>query len=299
LFDTTNGPSPVETTLEQLKADGFVKFHDDAWWIKTQEQGHDEKDRVVIKADGSYTYFASDIAYHKNKFDRGYDELIDIWGADHHGYVPRIKATIGYCGNDPDALTVILYQLVSLKRHGEKVAMSTRAGKFITLTEVVDEVGVDACRFFLLMRSGDNTLEFDVDLALKHTNENPVYYIQYAHARIKSIFREAATTYDSHMAEANETLHTHLADTEAQTLMKTLSRFPDVVTLCAREHTPHHIPTYLLDLAATFHGYYTKHRILVESDPVGTAARLMLVQATAQVIHNGLDLLGISAPERM
>ena len=283
----------VDTVLKELEASGVVYEKDGAKWFKTTDW-QDEKDRVVVRNNGITTYFASDIAYHKNKYARGFDRVIDVWGADHHGYIKRIKAAVGATGTDPDRFQVILVQLVSLLRNGQPVAMSTRSGEFETLKAVVDEVGRDAARFFFLMRSYETTLDFDLELAKKKSNENPVFYVQYVHARIASILRKAAET--GIVAEAR-----HLGlleEPEEIALMKQMARFPETLALSGENLEPHRIPFYLMELAAAFHAYYNRHKVLGD-DAVLSSARLVLIRAVQQVIRNGLVLLGISAPEEM
>lgn len=293
-----NDISPLDCTIEKLKANNVLKLEDGAWWLCSGDLKHDDKNRVVIRADGRPTYLATDIAYHDNKYTRA-QKLIDIWGADHHGYVPRLTASVSYLGHSENSLTIVLYQLVSLLRKGERVAMSTRAGEFVTLKEVVDEVGKDACRFFLLMRSGDSPLEFDLDVAKQQSSENPVYYVQYAHARIASILRGAEATYHDALDAVMPRLASLLVEKEEQELMKAMAHFPHIICVCVETNSPHHITTYLLELAAQFHKFYTQHRVIDEHARERTAARLILCKAVASVIKNGLSLLGISAPEKM
>ncbi|MFC1512528.1 arginine--tRNA ligase [bacterium] len=299
LFIKKDGMSPIERVLEILKTKKYLEKHDNAWWLLTKEQEHDDKNRVVVREDGRPTYFCTDIAYHDLKYKRGFDKLINIWGADHHGYVPRLKAVVDYMGYNPESLKIVLYQLVSLIRKGKKAAMSTRGGEFVTLKEVLDEVGSDVTRFFLLMRSSDNPMDFDLDLAKKQSNDNPVYYIQYAHARIASIYREARDDYKDYIDEAKNTLETLLNEAEEMKVIKMLVQFPDIIDVCVRDLAPHYMTVYLLDLAKTFHHYYTKHRILLSDDKMRAGARLILCHTVAEIIKSGLNLLGISAPERM
>jgi arginyl-tRNA synthetase len=251
----------------------------------------------VVRANGLTTYFASDIAYHQEKFERGFDRVIDVWGADHHGYVPRMKAAVAASGVDPERFQVILVQFVNLLRGGEPVAMSTRAGEFVTLSDVVKEVGRDAARFLFLTRSTDSPLDFDLEVAKSQTNDNPVYYVQYVHARISSIRRKAAENgladdrWDPSDAD-------RLSGDDDLLLIKSMSRYPEVVELSAATTEPHRITFYLMDLAAAFHGYYNRNRVLSE-DTETSRARLYLVSAVQKVIRNGLELLGVSAPDRM
>jgi len=292
LFDTGR----VDEAIEVLKKDGLVYEKDGALWFKSSDYG-DEKDRVVVRSNGETTYFASDIAYHRHKFERGFDRVIDVWGADHHGYVPRIAAAISAMGYDRKRFHVILVHLVNLLRDNVQVSMSTRAGEFTTLRDVVDEVGSDAARFIFLTRHHESPLDFDMELAKKKTNDNPVYYVQYVHARISSIIKKAA---DGPYAVANDATPdlSGLDTTEDVRLMKCLARYPAVIESACRMMEPHRVAYYLMDLAAAFHSYYNKHRVLT-SDPDLSAARLYLVSAVAAVIRNGLNLLGVSAPETM
>ncbi len=271
---------------------------DGAVFVKTTDFG-DDKDRVIFRADGRPTYFASDIAYHENKFNRGFDQVIDIWGADHHGYVPRMEAAIRALGHPAEKLKIILYQLVSLKRGSEVVPMSTRAGEFVTLRQVLDEVGKDACRFFFLMRSPDSPLDFDLELAKKHSSDNPVYYVQYAHARISSVFREAEKN-SLQLADGSGQLKTLelLKEPEETQVIKKLANFSKILADCARTYDPHWLTIYVQELATVFHNFYTKHRIVTDDREL-SLARLNLIKAVSLVIKDGLDLLGISAPEKM
>jgi len=286
----------VDDTIEDLKQKNMVYEKDGAWWFRTSLFEKDE-DRVLVKSDGEKTYFASDIAYHREKFKRGFDTLIDIWGSDHHGYIPRLKASIKALGRNPENVKVILIQFVTLIKDGRPVGMSTRAGTFTTLREVLDEVGTDAARFFFMMRKSDTHLEFDLDLAKKTSNENPVYYVQYAHARISSIFRNAGETgidrKDLKEADVN-----CLTEKEEIALMKWIAHFSDVIEGCARSLEPHRMTFYLLDVVSTFHSYYNKIRILNNDRPL-TLARLLLLDMVQKVIRSGLEILGISAPDRM
>lgn len=286
----------VERLLQALEEKGFVYRQEKTLWFKTTAFG-DEKDRVVIRQNGDPTYFAADIAYHRNKFMRGFDRVIDIWGADHHGYIPRMSAAVQALGYEKDALKVILVQLVNLLRDGKPVAMSTRSGEFDTLREVVDEVGKDAARFNFLMRRSDSHLDFDLELAKRQSNENPVYYVQYAYARICSIIRMAAERGIAapSYGEADPGL---LMLTEEIDLIKAITRFPEVVEGAARTLEPHRLTFYLTDLAGIFHSYYNKNKVL--SDDGGlTRARLFLVKSIGTVLENALTLLGVSAPEKM
>ncbi|MFH1378864.1 MAG: arginine--tRNA ligase [bacterium] len=284
----------VEQTLAKLEEKKYIYTLDGAVWFRSTSFG-DEKDRVVKRADGRLTYLASDIAYHAMKLQRGFQECINIWGTDHHGYVKRVQAAMTALGKSKDILKIILYQLVSLSRAGKPAAMSTRAGEFITLQEVLDEVGRDACRFFFAMRSPHSHLEFDLELAKKKSNENPVYYVQYVHARICSIFREA----EKQNINMTKQIACGMLSTEEETmLMKKLLFFSDVLILCAQEKTPHHLTHYLLDLAGLFHKFYDTCRVLTEDKEL-TQARLGLIRAVQKTIAQGLNLLSISAPQQM
>ena len=285
----------VDQELKKLAEKGLSFEQDDALWLKTTEFG-DDKDRVLIKSDGSYTYFASDVAYHMEKFDRGFDRVIDVWGADHHGYIPRMKAMLAGLGHSPEALEVLLIQMVNLLRDGKPYIMGKRSGNFITLKEVIDEVGRDACRFFFLMRRCDSPLDFDLELAKQQSSDNPVFYVQYAHARICSINRNAA---DSGMEQPSGSVdYQRLELAEELALVKQLARFPETAVGAALSYEPHRIIFYLQDLAAQFHSYYNRHRVLVD-DPATSRARLALVNAVRTVLANALQLLGLSAPEQM
>ncbi len=285
----------VDSALAYFEKKGIIYKKDGALWFKTMDFG-DEKDRVVVRQNGLTTYFASDIAYHYDKFDRGFDGVIDVWGADHHGYVSRIEASIEASGKNRDAFNVILVQLVNLLRGGEPVAMSTRSGEFVRLKAVIEEVGSDAARFIFLTRHYDSPLDFDLELARQKTNENPVYYVQYVHARICSIMRKAEE------GKTNEILADDavklLQEPEEINLIKAMERYPGVVESGARLMEPHRIAFYLINLASCFHTYYNKHRVLTE-DPLVTKGRLYLILAVKKVIRSGLILLGVTAPEKM
>ncbi|MDR0676222.1 MAG: arginine--tRNA ligase [Elusimicrobiota bacterium] len=294
--------SALDDILDILNEKGFIKEIDGALWLNTVDMNYDDKDRVLIRNDGRPTYFANDIAYHKNKFDRNYDCLIDIWGADHHGYVPRLKASMNYLGFKKEDLYIILYQLVSLVRNGEKIAMSTRTGEFISLTEVIDEVGVDATRFFLLMRDGNSPLDFDLELAKKQSNENPVYYIQYAHARIKSIINNAK---QNNISIDNKDINFYtnfkkcLGTKEDISIIKTILNYRIILEHCIKDLSTHHIAIYLLDLAGKFHNYYNKYKIIDKQNIDLSKMRLLLCNEVAFIIKNGLEILGVSAPDSM
>ncbi len=286
----------VDRVLARLEELGEAYRSEGALWLRTTRYG-DEKDRVLVKRDGTKTYFAADIAYHLDKFDRGFDQVADVWGADHHGYVPRMRASLQALGISPDRFHVLLVQFVNLLRGGEPVGMSTRAGRFVTLREVVDEVGRDAARFLFLTRSCDAALDFDLEVAKAQTADNPVYYVQYAHARICSVFREAARA-GVEVPPADRADLVRLTLEEEREILKLLWRFPEVVEGAALGWEPHRITYYLQELAARFHGYYNRHRFLGQ-DPALTGARLCLAGAVRQVVANGLELLGVAAPESM
>ncbi|ODN68305.1 arginine--tRNA ligase [Methylophaga muralis] len=287
----------VDEAIEQLKAANMLYQQDGAWWFKSTEFG-DEKDRVVVRDNGQATYFASDVAYHLNKFQRGFDQIIDIWGADHHGYIPRVKAAMSGLQQDVSKLKVLLVQFAVLYRGKEKVGMSTRSGEFVTLRELRDEVGKDAARFFYVLRGADQHMDFDLELAKSQSNDNPVYYVQYAHARICSVFRQLAErqlSWDQQLGLQNLSL---LSEEHEQALLTMLSRYPEVVELAAITHTPHLLAHFLMDLARDFHTYYNAHQFMIDDINV-SQARLTLITAVRQVIANGLGLMGVSAPQSM
>jgi arginyl-tRNA synthetase len=286
----------VQKTLEWLKKEGHVYEQDGASWLRTSQFG-DEKDRVVVKENGSYTYFASDIAYHRNKSLRNFNMIIDVWGADHHGYVPRIEAIIKALGCSEGFFKVILVQFAHLRRGKEKLPMSTRAGQFVTLSDVIKEVGRDAARYFFLMRSSNSHLDFDLELAKKQSPENPVYYIQYAHARICSILGEAKEKGVGKFSIDNVDINL-LELPEELTIIKALSQFPEVALKSARSLETHLIPFYLQELASLFHSYYNKYRV-ISDDAQLSKARLALIICVKIVLRNALELIGIRAPERM
>lgn len=286
----------VSSAMETLKERGYAFGHEGALWFKSSDFT-DEKDRVLIRGNGAPTYFASDIAYHKNKFDRGFDRIIDVWGADHHGYVPRMKAGVQSLGRDPQDLDILLIQFVNLLRDGVQVPMSTRSGEFVTLRDVVNEVGADAARFFFAMRRNDSHLDFDLELAKRTSNDNPVYYVQYAHARVCSMLREAGARGGT-APSAREIRGEIFASAEEKKLLSRLSDFPREVEKASRELAPHILVKYVSDLAGDFHSFYNAHRVLGEAEEV-TEARLLLVKAAGAVIAAVLGLLGVKAPERM
>lgn len=282
--------------LAELEKKGFIYRDDGALWFKTTAFG-DEKDRVVVRKNGEPTYFAADIAYHHNKFQRGFDRVIDIWGADHHGYIPRLSASVQAQGYAKERLEVVLVQLVNLLRGGVPVAMSTRSGEFVTMKEVVDEVGRDAARYNFLMRRSDSHLDFDLELAKRQSNENPVYYVQYAHARINNIFVLAGERGFSvpSFSDVNVQL---LNLPEEISLIKASARFPEIVEGAAQTLEPHRLTFYLSDLAGIFHNYYNKYRVVSEDSEL-TKARLLLVKSVGTVLRNALNLLGVAAPKKM
>lgn len=286
----------VHSTMRGLKDKEYIYEEDGAAWFRSTKFG-DEKDRVVVRSTGDTTYFASDLAYHKDKFERGFETIIDIWGADHHGYVPRIQAGIRALGYRKDALRVILIQMVNLLREGKPVSMSTRAGEFVTLRQILDEVGRDATRFMFLTRRADSPLDFDLEVAKKKTMDNPVYYVQYAHARICNVLKIAS---ERNIAVPKpQDISTHVLNLpEELQLIKQMAIYPHIVEGSGYYFEPHRIPYYLTQLASSFHAYYNKYRILSPDFDL-TQARLYLVAALKVVLENGLDLLGISAPERM
>lgn len=284
----------VDSVLSEIKERGFLYEQDGALWLETTRFG-DDKDRVVRRKSERYTYFASDIAYHNNKFNRGFRRIIDIWGADHHGYVPRMKAVIQALGNTPETLNILLVQLVTLLKEGKPVAMSTRAGEFVTLKEVIDEVGVDAARYIFLTRRHDSHLEFDLEVARRQSSENPVYYVQYAHARIASLFRETAVR----GIILPETVDTGLLNLpEELDLIKDIANYPEVIEGSALSLEPHRITYYLHGLASRLHSYYYKYRVITDNLEL-TYARLFLLKSLGIVIKNALKILGVSAPEKM
>jgi arginyl-tRNA synthetase len=289
----------VQRSIEELKAVGHAYEQDGALWLRSTAFG-DDKDRVIIKKDGEYTYLASDIAYHRNKLARGFTQLVNIWGADHHGYIPRVQAVIQAFGHPKDSLHVLLVQLVSILRHGQPVPMSKRAGTFVTLRDVVQDVGADAARYIFLTRKTDSHLDFDLDIAKEQSRENPVYYVQYAHARISSVFREAEAR--GVPVPTRDTVDLALLDLEEeQNIIKALAKYPEVVEEAALAYEPHRLTFYLQDLAGLLHNYYFKHRII--TDDVALAAvmgsRLFLMKQVKTVIQSALTILGVTAPERM
>ena len=283
----------VADALAVLEAAGHLYEKDGARWFRSTDFG-DDKDRVVQRENGLYTYFASDIAYHFDKLERGFDILIDVWGADHHGYIPRVKAAIAALGRDPAKLQIPLIQLVALYRGGEQVRMGKRSGSFVTLEELFDEVGVDATRYFYLARKSDQHLDFDLDLAKAQSNDNPVYYIQYAHARVCSVLEQ----WGGEPAQLVNADLTRLVEEQELQLLQKLLDYPEQIESAARDLAPHQLAFYLRELAALFHSYYNSTRFLVEDENV-KLARLALAAAVQQVLRNGLAILGVGAPEKM
>jgi arginyl-tRNA synthetase len=286
----------VEEILKELRDRGQIFEEEGATWLKTTPYG-DDKDRVLIKNDGSYTYLTPDIAYHRDKFERGYDRMINIWGADHHGYIPRVKAAMSALGFDADKLTVLIAQMVSLYQNGEKVKMSKRTGKAVTMEDLMDEVGVDAVRYFFTMRSTDSHLDFDMDLAISKSNENPVFYVQYAHSRICSIFRQAEE--QELEMQPPGSINLSLLHSEAEyDLLRKMGELPEEIQVAAEQYAPHRLIRYIYELASQFHSYYKAERVITE-DAALTQARLALMKALQVIFRNVLKLIGVSAPERM
>lgn len=287
----------VNKCIAKLTENGWVYVKDGAQWFRSSKLG-DEKDRVLVRENGQATYFASDVAYHLNKIERGFEKIIDIWGADHHGYIARVKASMQALELSSDKLEILLVQFATLYRGKEKLQMSTRSGEFITLQELQDEVGKDATRFFYIMRKSEQHLDFDMELAKSQSNDNPVYYIQYAHARICSVFRqmqEKGYSYDQQQALSNLSV---LAESHEIKLLTVLARYPEVIENAAQAYEPHQLVYYLKELANDFHSYYNTSQFLINDDETRNA-RLTLITATKQVIKNGLSLLGVSSPEEM
>ena len=299
-FSERSLSADLTATLELLQANGHTYEKDGALWFRSSTFG-DEKDRVVVRENGQVTYFTSDIAYHLNKLARGFDMMINIWGADHHGYVPRVKAALTALNYDANRLNVLLVQFATLYRGKERLQMSTRSGEFVTLRELREEVGADAARFFYVQRKSEQHLDFDLELAKSQTSDNPVYYVQYAHARISSVFREArdkglianSTTWQTDLLD-----FTRLETAQEHTLLRTLSRYPEMLETAATACEPHQITYYLRELAQDFHVFYNAHKILIEDESL-RYARLSLIAAVRQVLYNGLTIIGVSAPEVM
>ena len=284
----------LQKTIDVLREGNFLYESEGATWFRSSQLG-DEKDRVLVRSNGEITYFASDIAYHLDKYKRGYNYLINVWGADHHGYTARMKAAVSAAGQNSDLLNIVLVQFATLFRAGQRVQMSTRAGEFVTLNELVEETGKDAARYFYVLRKSDQHLEFDLELAKSRNNENPVYYVQYAHARIRSVFRQMLKR---GITRSDERPYHLLTNQSEQNLIKRLSRYPDVIRSAASRLEPHQIAYYLRDVANDFHAFYNKMRIL-DADSGIRDVRLDLIQATGQVLANGLEILGVDAPESM
>ena len=291
---TLHDGNKIKEACDYLTERGYMYEKDGALWLKATEYG-DDKDRVVIRDNGVPTYFAADIAYHRNKFERGFDRFINLWGADHHCYIARMKAAGWGCGYNPEKLEGVILQMGSRDRKGELVKMAKRTGQSVTLNELIEEVGTDAARFFFVMRSIDSQLDFDLTLATEKSNENPVYYIQYAHARICSIFRQLKEAGIEEASEANYTLLTDPAEIE---LIKKLGEYPELIASAAKERAVHRVAHYVHELAGLFHSFYNQCRIL-GVDPEVQQARIKLVKATQHVLRHALNILGVSAPERM
>lgn len=286
----------VQQSIEELRARKYAYEKDGALWLRSTAFG-DDKDRVVVKQDGNYTYLATDIAYHRQKLSRGYKTLVNVWGADHHGYIPRVQAVIQAFGHPHDALHILLVQLVTLMRHGQPVPMSKRAGDFVTLRDVVQDVGSDAARYIFLTRRSDSHLDFDLDVAKEQSRENPVYYVQYAHARIASLYREAESR--GIAVPAGDGVDVSLLDSEEeQDIIKALAQYPEVIEEAALAYEPHRLTYYLQNLAGLLHNYYFKHRVITD-DSGRTGARLFLMKQVKTVIQSALGILGVTAPERM
>ncbi|AIQ61907.1 Arginine--tRNA ligase [compost metagenome] len=286
----------VLRALDQLRDRGEVYEQDGATWLQTTKYG-DDKDRVLIKNDGTYTYLTPDIAYHSDKYGRGYNKMINIWGADHHGYIPRMKAAMASLGNDPDKLVVLIAQMVSLFQDGEKVKMSKRTGKAVTMEDLMDEVGIDAIRYFFTMRSMDSHLDFDMDLAVSTSNENPVFYVQYAHARVCSVFRQAEEQGVA-LPDPAAVDFSKLSTEHEYALLRKIGELPSEIALAADGYAPHRLIRYVYELASLFHSYYKAERVITD-DAAQTLARLALLGAVRQTIANVLRLVGVSAPDRM
>jgi len=285
----------LDRMVAKLRDNGHLYEKDGAWWFRSSDFG-DEKDRVVVRSNGNHTYFATDIAYHMDKLDRGFDQLINIWGADHHGYIGRMKAAIAALNRDPDHLNVLVVQFAALYRGGERAAMSTRSGEFVTLRELREEVGTDAARFFYVLRKPEQHMNFDLDLAKSQSNDNPVYYVQYAHARICSVFRQLMERgIDIDLRKADPGL---LIEDQELDLLRSLSRYPEVVAQAARNFEPHQVAYFTRELANDFHAYYNAHPFIATEER-WRLARLALIDATRQVLANALRLLGVSAPQSM
>ncbi|GGJ65566.1 arginyl-tRNA synthetase [Anoxybacillus voinovskiensis] len=285
----------IEKALQALREQGHIYEQDGATWFRSTTFG-DDKDRVLIKQDGTYTYLLPDIAYHQDKLERGFTKIINIWGADHHGYIPRMKAAIAALGYDPDMLEVEIIQLVSLYQNGEKVKMSKRTGKAVTMRDLMEEVGLDATRYFFAMRSSDTHLDFDMDLAVSQSNENPVYYAQYAHARVCSILRQGE---EQNLSYDGELALDYIQSEKEIELLKTLGEFPTAVAEAALKRTPHRVTNYIFELASALHSFYNAEKVIDQENVDKTKARLALVKAVQITLQNALQLIGVSAPEKM
>ncbi|MCY8069885.1 arginine--tRNA ligase [Bacillus inaquosorum] len=285
----------IDKALEALREKGHVYEEDGATWFRSTTFG-DDKDRVLIKKDGSYTYLLPDIAYHKDKLDRGFDKLINVWGADHHGYIPRMKAAIEALGYEKGTLEVEIIQLVHLYKNGEKMKMSKRTGKAVTMRDLIEEVGLDAVRYFFAMRSADTHMDFDLDLAVSTSNENPVYYAQYAHARICSMLRQGE---EQGLKPAADLDFSHIQSEKEYDLLKTIGGFPEAVAEAAEKRIPHRVTNYIYDLASSLHSFYNAEKVIDPENEEKSRARLALMKATQITLNNALQLIGVSAPEKM
>lgn len=286
----------IDNAINKLKDSGYMYQKEGAWWFRSTDFG-DEKDRVVVRENGMTTYFASDIAYHLDKLNRGFD-IIDIWGSDHHGYVPRVKAALQAMGADPERMTVLLVQFAVLYQQGEKMQMSTRSGEFVTLKELREKVGSDAARYFYIMRKAEQHMDFDLDLALSQSNDNPLYYVQYAHARVCSVMNQLNERHFSYAPEIGLAQLNKLTQAHELSLIEILNRYPEKLNQAAQHYEPHQLSHYLRELAQHFHSYYNSHQFIIDDEALRNA-RLVLIQATQQVLKNGLNLLGVNAPESM
>ncbi|UYP03099.1 arginine--tRNA ligase [Bacillus subtilis] len=285
----------IDTALEALREKGHVYEEDGATWFRSTTFG-DDKDRVLIKKDGTYTYLLPDIAYHNDKLDRGFDKLINVWGADHHGYIPRMKAAIEALGYEKGTLEVEIIQLVHLYKNGEKMKMSKRTGKAVTMRDLIEEVGLDAVRYFFAMRSADTHMDFDLDLAVSTSNENPVYYAQYAHARICSMLRQGE---EQGLKPAADLDFSHIQSEKEYDLLKTIGGFPEAVAEAAEKRIPHRVTNYIYDLASALHSFYNAEKVIDPENEEKSRARLALMKATQITLNNALQLIGVSAPEKM
>ncbi|MCY7829190.1 arginine--tRNA ligase [Bacillus spizizenii] len=285
----------IDKALEAIREKGHVYEEDGATWFRSTTFG-DDKDRVLIKKDGTYTYLLPDIAYHKDKLDRGFDKLINVWGADHHGYIPRMKAAIEALGYEKGTLEVEIIQLVHLYKNGEKMKMSKRTGKAVTMRDLIEEVGLDAVRYFFAMRSADTHMDFDLDLAVSTSNENPVYYAQYAHARICSMLRQGE---EQGLKPAVDLDFSHIQSEKEYDLLKTIGCFPEAVAEAAEKRIPHRVTNYIYDLASALHSFYNAEKVIDPENEEKSRARLALMKATQITLNNALQLIGVSAPEKM